>query len=1039
MIEYFSRHPIAANLFLLAGLFLGAISITGMERESFPEFSASSVSVSVVYPGASAQDVDEEICLILDDTLQAITDLDEFTCQSVASRATARLTMSEGGDISQFFNDISSEVAAVSDLPEDAEEPSVAIDARTERVALLAVSGLASDNALVTYADQLAEDLANLRGIATADVQGISSLEYRISLDDFALRRYGLSPRDVADAISQRSTQSPLGVVETNGEDLSLRLKDVRRSVPSLQSLTVIEQGDGRIVRLSDVAEISLTLADPALRSEMDGAQAAIISLAKSKSDDAIEAYAAVEAEIQKIEARYGGKLQIQVINNSTEQISDQIELVLENAAISLVLVIAITCLFFSLRDAIWISLALPFSFLLALFVMSAIGVTINMMSLLALLISIGLIMDDSIVIAENIASWRDTLPAKEAAVRGTKEVMSGVLSSFLTTAGVFGPLMFLSGEIGAILQVVPIVLLITLAASLVEAFLILPHHMAHVPNGAKPSNLRLVPRLTQALANKIVVPLVERLTEWRYLTLGSVLGLLILTIALIPAGIVRVVGFPESEADTIEARIALVAGSQVDRTQAAVDSLLAGLRTVDADFTPGTNGAEALVERVLVQYGQNADASSNGEHTATIVVDILTADERNVTTSQLLSAWKAASGPIPDVSQLNFTSAQAGPGGSDLDISLFSRDLGELEAASAALLSRLSVRPDVTTAYTDFTAGQTEIQLSLTAYGRSLGLTPSGLANQLRTAFTGTETDSFIDGATSYEVVVEQPKVAQTVADLRAFPITLAGGTSVALSVVADLQTSKTLSQITREKGLARARVVGNINRTMQTPAGISAIAVDEIGPDITAEFPSVSLSIGGSTEEQTETQASIFSALSIGLVVIYIVLAFQFRSYTLPVFIMLSIPFALIGSILGHLVMGMDMSMPSFIGFASLAGVVVNNAILFVSFFEANAKDGDHVKAAVEAVRRRFRPVVLSSMTTFIGLLPVVFETSPSVVTIVPVVVSVAFGVLASMLLVIFVFPAVLAIYFDFANVSRWVRSAELYDTPEVAADTA
>ena len=416
MIAFFARHPVAASLILLAGLYLGLMSVGGMERESFPEFTASQVSVTIGYPGSTAEDVDEEICLVLDDSLNAINDLDELSCQSVSGSAVATLSMAESGDITQFFNDVFSEVSAIQDFPDDAEAPAVAIAARTEQIALVAVGGLASDEALVVYADTLAAVLASLPGVASATVRGISTLEYLIRIDEAALRRYGLSPKDVADAISARSVASPLGTVETSGMNFSLRLDDVRRSVPDLNALAVVETDDGGIVRLSDVATVSLAFADPDDRSELDGDTVAIIALSKTKADDALDAFAAVDAYVAEANARYGGDLHLAIINNSTETISDQITLVLENAVQSLVLVFVTMCLFFSLREAFWISLALPFSFLLGLFAMSALGVTINMMSLLALLMSIGIIMDDSIVIAENIDKWRAELPPQDAA-----------------------------------------------------------------------------------------------------------------------------------------------------------------------------------------------------------------------------------------------------------------------------------------------------------------------------------------------------------------------------------------------------------------------------------------------------------------------------------------------------------------------------------------------------------------------------------------------------------------------------------------------
>ncbi|MGX9356671.1 efflux RND transporter permease subunit [Roseobacteraceae bacterium S113] len=1035
MIGYFTRHPVAANLFLLAGLFLGLSAIGGMERESFPEFSASKVTVSVEYKGATAKTVDEEVCLILEDTLRSISDLDELSCQSVSGFATATLTMQDGGDITQFFNDIFSEVSSIQDLPDEAEEPAVAIAERTEQIALLAVSGLASDEALVRYADDLAAEFAGLPGVATATVRGISELEYRVNLNPLALRRFGLSPRDVASAISQRTTSSPLGTVETIGEDYSLRLDASQRTVIGLQSLTVIEGESGGVVHLKDVATVSLSLADPSLRSHIDGRNAAIIVLNKTSRDDAIEAFAAVEERVSEIGRQTKGDLQLTIINNSTESISEQIELVVENAAQSLALVFFTMCLFFSFRDAFWISLALPFSFLTGLYLMDLFGVTINIMSLLALLMSIGIIMDDSIVISENIDKWRAKLSPAGAAVKGTQEVMSGVVSSFLTTAGVFGPLMFLSGEIGTTLRVIPIVLLVTLAASLVEAFFILPSHMSHASGDPEKTRRRFVPRMLDSFNEKIVVRLVAVLTKWRYLTIGVVIGVLILCIGLVTAGAVRVIGFPSTDADTIIARIALTPGLQRGETVSAVDQILAGIEKVDADFADRSPELSPLVEKVLVEFGQNVDVSDNGSHTATVTVDLLESGIRNVSTDALLAAWKDASGAIPDVVQLNFTTSSMSPGGSDLDISILSNDLEQLEAASTALVTKLSLRPDVTSVFSDFTFGQTELRVDLNSYGQSLGLTPDSLADQLRASFTGTTTDSFSEGESSLEVVVDQGDVAKTLGDLDAFPITLGNGEQVSLFRVASISNARTYSQITREDRLVRAKIQGEIDRSAQTASGISSVVLDEYAPDLKAIYPDISFSVGGATEGQAEAQASIVSAFAIGLVAVYMVLAFQFRSYVLPLFIMTSIPFALIGVILGHLVMGMDLSMPSLIGFASLSGVVVNNAILFVGFFEREAAQMGHVDAAVEAVRHRFRPVVLASSTTFIGLIPIAFDTSPSLVAIVPVVVSVAFGVLASLFLVVLVFPAVLAIYFDFANLERWLGSNHQSLSPEAA----
>ncbi|WP_425078716.1 efflux RND transporter permease subunit [Ruegeria denitrificans] len=1039
MISYFTRHPVAANLILVAVCLIGISTLLEMERESFPEFTASEVSVSVEFPGASASDVDEQICLVLDDALGAVNNLEDFECLSVENLATATLTMAENGDIGQFYNDISSDVSSINDLPNEAELPSVSILGQTEVIASVAVSGVESHDGLIGYADAFAEELANLPMIATAEVTGISEAEFRISFDQLALRRFGLSPKDVADAVEARSLRAPLGTVATTGREITLRYFDARRSAVDLENLVLVETPEGGIVRLTDVADVTLTEASPEQQSFIDGDRAAIIQVSKRKADDAIKAFAQVADKIEQEEARFPDPFSITVVNNLTETVETQINLVLGNAVQSLILVVLVMCFFFSFSEAIWISFSLPFSFLGGIFLMGLVGVTINTISLIGLLMAIGLIMDDSIVIADNIAKWRQKLGPKEAAIKGATEVMPGVLSSFLTTACVFGPLMFLSGETGKVLQVIPIVLLLTMITSLIEAFLILPHHMSHTRADAAKNAKRFVPLLLDRTRDGFFIPVASVLLRWRYATLGSVFAILILSIGMLASGLVKVVGFPETEGDTIEARIALTSGLSIQRTQDAVAQIIAGLKRVDAGLTPRTEGIQPLVERILVQYSVNQDVKDTGAYTATITADLLESDLRNVAANDVLTMWKQASGPLPDIVQSNFTQIAAGPGGDDLDVELASHDLEQLEAASDELLKKLIARDDVTEAYQDFSKGRSEIRLSLTEFGYVTGLTPQAVSTQLRAAFSGTETDSFRQQLSDVSIRVELGDTVPTLADLEKFPIAVAGGEQVALSSIADIELTQAYAQITRKNGQAISRIIGKIDRRATTSTVISGLITDQFGPELQQKYPDVTIGIGGATEEQQKTQASISSALLTGLVGVYLILAFQFHSYTLPFMIMLSIPFALIGTILGHFALGIDISMPSFIGFASLAGIVVNNAILFLTFFEDEIEDGDYLTAAIEAVRHRFRPVVLSFATTFAGLMPMLFETSPQAQVLVPLVAAVAFGLLASTLLVIFVFPTVLGIYFDFVDVNKWRASRQEQDERKPAAVSA
>ncbi len=1032
MIGYFVRHPVAANLLMVAIVALGVAVLSNIERETFPEFSADSVSITVPYPGASALDVDEEICAPLEDALTGTVGMTDFKCLSVEGTAIATAELEENGDLITFFNDISSAVSGISDFPEDAENERVEIAAATDLVALIAISGLSDKDALIEYTDALADRLLALPGVAGAGVSGVTDRELRISFDQQALRRYGVSSRDLVDAIEARSLRQPLGSAELSAGNLTLRYSGATRTIAELEDLIVIDNAAGGLVRLSDLAKVTLEDSDSNIQSYIDGAQTAIITITKSANDDSIDVFKNVDALIQEELAKYPDPFDITVLNNLADLIDERITIIVENTVMGFVLVFATMWLFFNLREALWISAALPVSFLGGLFLMSVFGITINMITLIALLMAVGLIMDDSIVIAENIQKWRSKVPPLEAAARGTIEVLPGIMSSFITTACVFGPLMFISGELGQILRFIPMVLLITLALSLVEGFLILPHHLSNPGEGS--NRVRPAERALDWLKSRVVMPVAAALVEVRYLTFGTITAVFMLCVALVTSGTIKVIGFPASEGDTVVARISLTSGINRARTEATVEQLLAGLEVVDAEFTPGTNGGAPLVEQVLVQFGVNADTNDNGSHTATITVELLTSAERNAKADDILVAWRDASGPLADIVQISFVQSEQGPGGLDLDVELLGRDLAQLEEAAALLSGQLMARPDVTEANQDLYGGREEMQITLNEFGFSSGLTPQSVSQQLRTTFEGTETDAFRFGASDRTVRVQLADTVASVTELEQFPILLPGGAQTNLMTVADLQVMASYPTVTRKNGLAVARITGQIDRDATTSSAISALVLTELGPNLSAAYPDIEVKIGGATEEQQESQSSLVRFLGLGLIGVYMVLAFQFRSYSLPVVVMISIPFALIGVILAHGALGMDISMPSLIGFASLAGIVVNNAILFLTFFQSHLPDGDYVRASVNAVGDRFRPILLSSSTTFVGLLPIVFDTSPQMQNLVPLVVSVAFGVLASMVLVVFVFPSLLSIYFDVVSVKSW---RDKFEPEPVASD--
>lgn len=680
--------------------------------------------------------------------------------------------------------------------------------------------------------------------------------------------------------------------------------------------------------------------------------------------------------------------------------------------------------LFFSFRFSFWVAMGLPASFLGALFVMTVIGYSINMLTMVALLIAVGLIMDDSIVIAENVARHlRLGKNALAAAVDGTREVAAGVLSSFATSVCVFAPLAFLEGDIGKVLKVVPVVLIIVLSVSLVEAFLILPHHMAHALGHTRESRFRQrFDRAFELVRERVLGRLVDAAVRWRYLTFGLVVMGFLLAVAMIAGGVVKFRAFPELDGDVVEARILMPAGTPLAATEAVVDRVVAALEGVDEAFThrqpPGDDGLpQPLVRNVLIQYNVNADAFEAGPHVATVTADLLSAEVRRGRVADISSLWRERVGTLPDVISLTLKEPQIGPAGLAIEIRLQGEDLGVLKGAAEELLAWLASFAGVIDLADDLRPGKPEISLHLREGALALGIDAAEVAGQIRAAYQGLTAGEIQVGAESFEVDVRLADADQdSLGDLDHFAITLPGGARVPLSAVAEVETSRGVSRIARVDGRRTVTIRGEVDAAATNLNEILALTARDFLPGLLERHPGVEVSLEGEARNQEETAGSLRRGFLMGLLGVFLLLSFQFRSYVEPVIVMLAIPFALIGVIGGHIVMGLDLTMPSMLGFASLAGIVVNDLILLVAFVKLRAgENADLVAAAQQASRDRFRPVLLTSLTTIAGLLPLLFEKSLQAQVLVPLVTSLAFGLAASTVLVLIMVPSTYAILHD------------------------
>ncbi|MHC4959889.1 MAG: efflux RND transporter permease subunit, partial [Planctomycetota bacterium] len=678
--------------------------------------------------------------------------------------------------------------------------------------------------------------------------------------------------------------------------------------------------------------------------------------------------------------------------------------------------------IFFNLRFSFWVALGLPVAFLGAFFLFPRIGMSINMITMVGLLMALGLLMDDAIVLAENIAAHRQRGKGPLASVvDGVTEVRNGVLSSFATTVCVFGPLAFVEGSLGKVLRVMPIVLIAVLAVSLIEAFWILPNHLSHTLEHLDPERPGRFRRRFDAIIDfardRMLGPTVDWAVRWRYLTVGLTVMALLLSIGAVAGGLLKVSAFPDIDGDVIEARVLLPQGTPLAETGKVTRRITEALARVDKEFAPRQPAGQRLVRNVQVAFNRNPDAYESGPHVASVIVDLLPAEERDAPLHAVLRRWREETGAIAGVISLKFKQPSFGPAGQPLEVRLYGSDLGELKAASADLQGWLGGFRGIVDLSDDLRPGKPEVRLTLRPGALGLGVDARMVAGQLRGAFFGTTAREMQVGRESYEVDVRLATADRaTLAALDDFRVALPGGELVPLSVVADSELGRGFARIARVDGRRTVTISGDVDREFANVEEVLGVFKKEFVPAFRERHPAVEVGLEGEAAESAKTNASILVAFATGLIGVFILLSFQFGSWIEPLIVMITIPLALIGVIWGHVLMGYDLTMPSIFGFVSLAGVVVNDSILLVTFTKTARTQGlTPADASARASRDRFRAVLLTSLTTVAGLTPLLLEKSLQAQFLVPLAASIVFGMITSTLLVLLVIPCFYAILGD------------------------
>jgi len=1032
MIQFFTRHPTAANLLMIVFFVMGLASIPSLRRETLPDFSADEVEVTVVYPGATAQDVEEAICRRIEDAIDSVSHIEEVRSDAQEGYCKVVIKMMEGNDFRIFMDDVKSEIDAIDEFPDQAEDSVVREVGRTEKVVSVAVTGPMSLSDLKAYCEILKKRLRLDEAISLVEIRGFSEHQIQIRLSAQTLMKYGLSLSKIADVISQQSVDLPAGTIATYEREILIRFTDERRTPRELEDLIVVSGSGGAELRLGDIAEIRDVFEPEEEKILFNGKRAGILEVSKTKSEDALKVLDAVKRFIDKENQIKPPMVRFDLAQDNTSIVSDRLLMLTKNGWQGLLLVFFAMWLFFSFRLSFWVAMGLPVSFLGAIFFMPLLNYSLNMITMVGLLLALGLLMDDAIVISENVASHMNKgKSAFQAAIDGTREVKAGVLSSFATTLLIFGPISLLTGAIGKILRVMPVILILVLTISLVEAFCILPNHLAHSLKNYNPRHrYRLRKRFDEAmtrLRDKAVGRVVDLAVRWRYLSAGLMIGLLIVSVSMPASGILKFQAFPALDGDVIEARILLPQGTPLHRTEALVEKITQALEGVNGYFKPLQPDRQDLVKQVTVQYNKNIDAFESGPHVATVTADLLKAEFRNARIDDVLNKWRESVGRLPDVIHLKFTEPALGPAGKPIEIRLTGSNFVVLKNASVEMQQWFRQFKGVFDMADDLRPGKPEVRIRMREGAASLGLTARMIADQLRSAFYGKTASQTQVGAESYEIDVRLAIADQnSLADLEYFHVTLPDGKQVPIGSVAVLETGRGYARIASVNGQRTITVSGDVDPSSANTAEIIRRLRSDFLPGFEKKFPNVEISIAGENKEAGKTAASLQRGFIIGLIGIFILLSFQFRSYIEPLVVMVAIPFALIGVVWGHLLMGLELTMPSILGFASLAGVVVNDSILLVQFIKIKRREGQTIPtAACHASRARFRAVLLTSLTTIAGLTPLLLEKSLQAQVLIPLATSIVFGIMASSLMVLFFIPALYAILGDLGLVTQVTKT--------------
>ena len=1019
VIALFTRHRTAANLVMVLMVLFGALGLVRMNTQFFPDFGVEWVSVNVTWPGASAEDVDANIVAAIEPEVRFLDGVKRVFSQSVEGIGAIFVEFEPSTNLDTALAGVENAVGQVETLPEDSEKPVIKRLYFYENIGNIVISGPFTEAALRAHARDIREGLL-AAGVDKVDLFGSRREEIWVEVGEAHLRQLDLTLGDIASRIGKSSVDLPSGTVPA-GTDKQIRSLGLAKSVEEIGQVEVIAREDGAKVYLGDIATISDQFNERDAVASRAGYPAIELQVRRASTSDALEQASVLDTYLDELRPTLPPTLVVEHYDDSAELIEDRINMLLRNGAGGLALVIVVLFVFLSGRVAFWITVGIPVSLLATIGVMMLIGETINMVSLFALIMAVGIIVDDAIVVGEHAVTQRAAgANAADAAERGAKRMLAPVMAATLTTIAAFLPLFMVSGQIGEIIRAIPIVIVCVLIASLIECFWVLPGHLRMALTADPRRENRFArwfnPRF-EAFRDGVFVRIVRVCVAWRYLTVAVAIGLLLLFIGLIGGGRINFIFFPSPEADSVTANVSFVEGTQRETTAAMVGELERALDEAEAALTGGAGG---LVVMSLGQVGTpalrpNTFFLGTGDHIGAMRVELRPSDRRTVRTQTLIEEWRKRVRPLPGLETLTILERQGGPPGREIDIRVTGDDMPTLKAAAGEVRTLLGGFPGVSDIEDNTPYGKQEAILTVNARGRALGFTTESAGSQVRAAFEGLIAKRFARGDEEVAVRVRLPHEALTEGDLRRFYLRSPAGIEVPLAEVVDFDEESGFASIRREDGRRMIAVTAEIDESITTTDEILAALEEEGLPEIAEQYR-VGTLLRGKAEEQATTMGDMMTGAIVALLAIYLILAWIFSSYSRPIFVMAVIPFGAVGAVFGHFVLGYDLTVLSMVALLGLSGIVVNDSIILVRAVQDRLDAGEPLpEALVGGAKDRLRAVILTSVTTILGLTPLLFETSLQAQFLKPMAVTIVFGLIGVTPIVLILVPSLLAIQAD------------------------